>query len=264
MTALLLATVFSPLLAASLVAQPSASEDAPATDADAEEQPVTYGPFFEAEPASDVEFISQPRPDQTPVLSLGKGAFCFVEDSYCKASLLLSASLGAGIRAPASDEGPDIPYAQFTFRGGFTIRPVMFRRRPWHPWGIGLVSSWSRGTGSVTVRGDALDQEIESTDRTTVFRVGGINQLWLSKKKHAMHLDFTIGGARSDVLTSGVKLWGSHAELAMSWGGWGGVFFNGDFLDRDTRVVMGFRGHGIAAGPILAMALAGLAMGGAL
>ena len=38
----------------------------------------------------------------------------------------------------------------------------------------------------------------------------------------------------------------------------------GDFLTEDTRLVMGFRGHGFAAGPIVAMALAGLAIGGAL
>ncbi len=259
----LLATVFSPLLAASLAMEPAEVDDSELTAAD-EEGAGVYGPFFEGEPASDIEFATQPRPDQLPRLSVGKGAFCFVEGTYCRASLLLSADVGFGMRAPASDEGPDVPYAQFTFRWGATIRPGMLRGKPWHAWGVGPVASWSRGTGSLTVKGDALNQEVDSTDDTTVLRIGLVNQLWLSKRNHAPHLDFTLGAARSDVLTSGVKLWGSHAELAMGFGGWGGLFLSGDFLDRDTRVVMGFRGHGIAAGPIIAMAIAGLAAGGAL
>ncbi len=256
----------SSLLAASPADEPTDDADLVATSA-ADDDDGEYGPFFEDEAPSDVQYLGQPRPGRLPVLSVGEGALCFVEGTYCRASMILSADIGAGIRAPASDEGPDIPYAQFTFRGGFTIRPFMLsqsRPRAWHAWGLGLVSSWSKGTGSVTIRGDAQNQEEESTDSTTVFRVAALNQLWLSKRNHATHLDFTLGGARSDILTSGVKLWGTHAELAMGFGGWGGMFFSGDFLDRDTRVVIGFRGHGIAAGPIVAMALAGLAMGGAL
>ncbi|MGH1341003.1 MAG: hypothetical protein ACRBN8_05600 [Nannocystales bacterium] len=243
------------------------SSDTQLDEADEDEDADDYGPFFEDEPPGDLEFLGQPRLGRVPVLSVGEGAFCFVEGTYCKASMILSADVGAGIRAPASDEGPDIPYAQFTFRGGVAIRPSMIRprkRKAWGSWGIGIVSSWSKGTGAVTVRGDSQSQEVESSNDTTVFRVAAINQMWLSKRNHATHLDFTFGGARSDVLTSGVRLWGTHAEVAMGFGGWGGLFLSGDFLDRDTRVVLGFRGHGIAAAPIVAMALAGLAAGGAL
>lgn len=263
----------SALLASLLATSPSPEAVAePAPDADIEpasedEASSDFGPFFEGEPASDVQYPGPMRPAENPPLSIGQGGFCFVESSHCRASLLLSADIGAGIRAPASDEGPDIPYAQFTFRGGFTIRPAMIRprrRKAWHAWGVGAVSSWSRGTGSITYEGSGQEQEEVSTDSTTVFRIGMINQLWLSQRKHAPHLDFTIGAAQSDVLTSGVRLWGTHAEAAMGFGGWGGMFLSGDFLDGDTRVVLGFRGHGIAAAPIVAMALAGLALGGAL
>ena len=262
------AFALSSLLAASSAAEPADDTDLVEVSEDDDDDD-EYGPFFEEEAPSDIEFLAQPRPGTLPVLSVGNGSFCFVEGTFCKASMILSADIGAGIRAPASDEGPDIPYAQFTFRGGFTVRPAMIRpnrsrRKSWGSWGLGVVSSWSRGTGSITTRGDAQSQEVDSTDSTTVFRIAAINQMWLSKRNHAAHLDFTFGGARSDVLTSGVQLWGTHAELAMGFGGWGGMFLSGDFLDRDTRVVLGFRGHGIAAGPIVAMALAGLAAGGAL
>lgn len=263
MSTSVLVTALSSLLAAA-PADGAVDDTEPASVS--EEESSDYGPFFEAEPPSDVSYPGRLRPENKPVLSVGNGAFCFVEGTACRASLLLSADIGAGIRAPASDKGPDIPYAQFTFRGGATIRPAMIRmrrRKAWHPWGVGVVSSWSRGTGSITTEGTD-DQEVASTDSTTVFRVGVINQLWLSQRNHAPHLDFTIGGAQSDVLTSGTRLWGTHAEVAMGFGGWGGLFLSGDFLDSDTRVVLGFRGHGIAAGPIVAMALAGLAMGGAL
>ena len=263
------------VLSSLLAASPS---DAPADDAAAdidlvevseadEEDADEYGPFFEDEAPSDLKYLGRARPGRLPVLSLGEGAFCFVEGTYCKASMILSADIGAGIRAPASDEGPDVPYAQFTFRGGVVIRPSMIRprkRKAWGSWGVGVVSSWSKGTGAVSFGTDDDFEDAKSTDATTVFRVAAMNQMWLSKRNHAAHLDFTFGGARSDVLTSGVTLWGTHAEVGMGFGGWGGLFLSGDFLDRDTRVVLGFRGHGIAAGPIVAMALAGLAAGGAL
>jgi hypothetical protein len=230
--------------------------------ADGKDPDEEYGPFFEGPAASDTAHATQSRRRRTPVLSVGNGAFCFVEGTYCKASLILSAGVAAGMRIPSSDKGPDLPYAQFTFRGGVAIRPLMLARREWHPWGLGVVSSWSRGTGSVTVDGDTED--VESTDHTDVFRVGAINQLWLTKKNYGLHLDFTIGAVQADVLTSGIRLWGTTAELAMGFGGWGGLYLSGDFLDEDTRVVFGFRGHGFAAGPIIAMALAGLAIGGAM
>jgi hypothetical protein len=231
-----------------------------ATDPDDE-----YGPFFEGEAPSDTQWATQPNKRRTPVLSVGDGAFCFVEGTFCKASLILNAGVAVGMRIPSSEKGPDLPYAQFTFQGGLAIRPMMLGgRREWHPWGLGVVSSWSRGTGSVTVEGDAENQEVESSDRTDVFRIGAINQLWLTKKRHGLHLDFSLGAVQADVLTSGVRLWGTSAEVAMNFGGWGGMYLAGDFLDEDTRVVFGFRGHGIAAGPIIAMAIAGLALGGAM
>lgn len=223
-----------------------------------------YGPFFEGPAKSDTEWATKPQKRRTPVLSVGDGKFCFVEGTYCKASLILNAGVGAGMRIPASDKGPDLPYAQFTFYGGIAIRPMMLGKREWHPWGLGVVSSWSRGTGSVTVEGTSEDQTVEQSSRTDVFRVGAVNQIWLTKKQYALHLDFTLGAVQADVLTSGYRLWGTHAELAMGFGGWGGLFLSGDFLDDDTRVVFGFRGHGIAAGPIIAMAIAGLAIGGAM
>jgi hypothetical protein len=252
-----------PILPVSALAEPPAADDAIRAD-DGKDPNDEYGPFFEGPAPSDTEHATKSRKGRTPVLSVGNGAFCFVEGTYCKASLILSAGVAAGMRIPASDKGPDLPYAQFTFRGGVAIRPLMLARREWHPWGLGVVSSWSRGTGSVTVEGDSENQTVDSSDRTDVFRVGAMNQLWLTKKNYGLHLDFTIGAAQADVLTSGIRLWGTAAEVAMGFGGWGGLYLAGDFLDEDTRVVFGFRGHGIAAGPIIAMALAGLAIGGAL
>lgn len=228
-----------------------------------EEEGSEFGPFFEGEPPSDTAFPSEARSLDKPLLSVGNGAFCFVEDSRCKASMILSASVAAGIRVPAGDAGPQIPFAQFTFRGGLVVRPKMLVRQSWHAWGVGLVGSWSQGTGSVTnLASDSLDTR--QTEKTTTVRVAALNQLWLSKKSNALHFDVSLGGARSEILTTGVERWGPHAEVGLGWGGWGGVYASSDFLEDDTRVVFGFRGHGIAAGPIVAMVLAGLALGGAL
>ncbi len=258
----LAAALAVPISASVLAAEPTTFAERRQAREEERRDKGEYGPFLEGEAASDTAHATRSRPRRTPVLSVGDGAFCFVDGTYCKASLLATASVAAGMRLPASDEGPDLPYAQFTFRGGFVVRPFMFGRRDWHPWGIGLVGSWSRGTGSVT--GDAMLAEIEQTDHTDAWRIASHNQIWLSKKPHGIHLDLTFGGVRSEVLTSGIALWGTHAELGFGWGGWGGVYAGGDFLDRDTRIVFGFRGHAIAAGPIIALALAGLAMGGAL
>jgi hypothetical protein len=241
------------------------AEPVTASEPDGPTQQEEYGPFFEPTPPSDTVHNTDPRKGKkTPILSVGNGAFCFVDGSHCKAALVLTAGIAAGMRVPASDAGPDLPYAHFEFRGGVVMRPLMFSRRAWHPWGVGAVASWSRGTGSVTVVGSFEEQDVAETDRTDAFRVGLYNQLWLSQKPHAMHIDFTFGTVNSEVLTSGRALWGTHAELGFGWGGWGGLFAGGDFLDRDTRVVFGFRGHGLVAGPIIGLALAGLAMGGAL
>lgn len=269
MTPLLLAAslatapAFVPTLGLSAVAPASPEEG----DVESKKSDEEYGPFFEEEAVSDTAFNTQPRRGKkTPILSVGNGAFCFVDGSACKVSLVLSASVGVGMRVPASDAGPDLPYSQFMFRGGLVTRPMMWTRRAWHPWGLGVVGSWSRGTGSVTQSGSAAEEnpEVQTTDHTDAWRVGLYNQIWLSKKAYGLHLDLTLGTVRSDILTSGTALYGTHAELAFGWGGWGGLFASGDFLDRDTRIVFGFRGHGIAAGPIVALALAGLAMGGAL
>lgn len=269
-------------------APPDAGEAEPASPGDggvvakAADEDEEYGPFFEPDPPSDTSFATQPRKKgdrdgKAPVLSVRNGALCFVDGSHCKVSLLADATVAAGLRAPASNKGPDMPYAHFGFRGGFVLRPLMLARRTssdegrtrrftdgWHPWGVGVVGSWTLGTGAVVVEAtdDGLDKA--DTERTPAVRVGLVNQLWLSQRPHAMHLDFTLGGVRSPVLTSGVPLIGTHAEVAFGWGGWGAVYAAGDFLDQDTRVSFGFRGHAIAAGPLVALAILGAALGGAL
>lgn len=239
----------------------AASDGVKAKDVD---EDADYGPFFVPDPPSDATFATTAREGKAPRLSVGDGAFCFVDGTHCKASLLVDATVAAGVRAPASNKGPDLPYAHFGARGGLVIRPLMFRRRAWHPWGVGVVGGWTLGTGAVVVEsGDGAAQQ-STTERTPATRVGLVNQLWLSQRPHAMHLDITLGGVRSPVLTSGVALIGTHAEVAFGWGGWGAVYAAGDFLDRDTRVSFGFRAHGIAAAPVLALAILGAALGGAL
>jgi hypothetical protein len=226
--------------------------------------PGEYGPFFEDEAPSDTAHAGRARKGKAPVLSIGRGAFCFVEGTHCRSALLLDAGIAAGMRVPASDAGPDIPYAQFSVRAGFTVRPLAISRRTWNPWGLGVVGSWSRGTGSVTGAVSEEDSTIESTDSTDAWRVGLINQIWLSRRPYGLHFDFTIGAVRSSVLTSGVALWGTHAEVAFGWEGWAALFAGGDFLDRDSRLFFGMRAHGIAAAPLIALAIAGFAAGGAL
>lgn len=242
-------------------AEPAATETEDVAAADEDED---YGPFFMADAPSDAAFASQPRKGKAPRFSVGDGAFCFVDDTHCKASLLVDATVAGGIRAPASHKGPDIPYAHFGFRGGLVVRPLMFKRKAWHPWGVGVVGGWTLGTGSVVVQSSDEGVEKSDTERTPAVRIGVVNQIWLSQRPHAMHIDFTLGGVRSPVLTSGVSLIGTHAEVAFGWGGWGAVYAAGDFLDRDTRVSFGFRAHGIAAAPIVALAILGAALGGAL
>jgi hypothetical protein len=230
----------------------------------AEDEDEDYGPFFVPEAPSDTAFATTARPGKAPVLSAGNGAFCFVDGSHCKASLLADATVAAGVRAPASNKGPDMPYAHFGFRGGLVVRPLMFKRKAWHPWGIGVVGGWTLGTGAVVVESTDGGVEQDETDRTPATRVGLVNQLWLSQRPHAMHIDVTLGGVRSPVLASGIALIGTHAEVAFGWGGWGAVYAAGDFLDRDTRISFGLRAHGIAAAPVVALAILGAALGGAL
>jgi hypothetical protein len=243
-----------------------AEAEAPADEVagKAADEDMDHGPFFMGDGPSDTAFATEPRKRKTPLLSVGQGAFCFVDDTHCKTSLLADATVAAGVRAPASNKGPDMPYAHFGFRGGLVIRPLMFKRKDWHPWGIGVVGGWTLGTGAVVLQSSDEGVEKSDTDRTPAVRIGLVNQLWLSQKPHAMHIDFTLGGVRSPVLTSGISLIGTHAEVAFGWGGWGALYAAGDFLDRDTRISFGFRAHGIAAGPLIALAVLGAALGGAL
>ncbi len=223
------------------------------------------GPLFQDEGPSDTAYKSN-LPGRPPRFSVGKGVFCFVEDAKCSSALLASVDVAAGVNVITGDNGVDIPYAHYAFRGGFTVRPITLAKRRWHPWSIGLVGSWSRGTGAVSVLGSLStdDQTVERTQHTDAWRVALVNQLWLSRKANALHVDLTLGMVRSTVLTTGLQLFGSHAEAAIGWGGWGSLFLGADFLDQDTRAVMGVRAHAIVAAPIVLLVALGLLAGGAL
>jgi hypothetical protein len=201
--------------------------------------PEDFGPFYEAEPVSEVHFPGDAhRPDREhPFASVAGGTFCFVEDSACAASLIADADVGVGLNVITSSRGFDVPYTQFRVRGGFTVRPVVLAKKRWHKWGVGVVGSWSLASGS-------------------------INQLWLSQKRNALHVDFTLGAANSSVLDFSGRYWGTQAELGLGFGGWGGLYLAGDFFDGDTRVFIGMRGHAIATGPMIALIVLGLVAGG--
>lgn len=225
----------------------------------ARKPPPEHGPFFAGEPASDTAFPNGPRPVGPPRFSLGRGAFCFVDDSGCKSSLILTADVGIGVNIVSGASRLDVPYAQYNFRGGLVFKPMLrLREDGWHPWGIGLVGSWSRGTATPT------SKTSPDSEHTDAWRVILVNQLWLSKKRNGFHLDLDLGIVRSNVLGSTNKYFGSHAGLSANWGGLGGLFLATDLLDNDTRIVFGFRGHGVAAAPLIAMVLLGLLAGGAL
>ncbi len=229
------------------------------------EGPRTYGPFFEAWPASDTAHRGSMGSKSVPPLAIAGGWFCVIEGTHCKISLLASVDIAVGMRLPASDKGPDMPYAQFGVRGGFVLRPKALVGASWHPWGIGLASSWSRGNGSVTMAGDATGGRVASTSHTDSVRIALVNQLWLGQKPHrSWHGDFSIGAVRSEVLTTHLKRWGTHAEVAFGLGGWAALFASGDFLDEDARVMLGLRVHALFGGPVAGVAAAGLAAGGAL
>lgn len=228
-----------------------------------------YGPFFAPEAPAETQFPSGPKPGAPPRFSVGGGAFCFVEDAQCRLSLLASVDVGIGVNAIAGDRGVDLPYAHYNFRGGLTLRPVTLVAKRWHPWSLGVVASWSRGTGVIANSGSVSDPEdssLKSTQNTSAWRVGLVNQVWLSQKRNAFHLDLTVGLVRSSVLSyPGVYNYsGTHAEIAAGWGGWGAFFVSSDFLYGDTRLVAGFRGHGIAVAPAVGLILLGLLAGGAL
>jgi hypothetical protein len=231
------------------------------------EEPEDFGPFFEPEPVSEVKFPAdagraEPR---KPFASVAGGMFCFVEDSACGASLIADADVGVGLNVITSDRGLDVPYTQFRVRGGITFRPLKLAKNRWHPWGVGVVGSWSLGSGSITATNrdptEALT-DVTETDPIRSWRIALINQIWLSQKRNALHLDFTVGGINSSVLNAQGRYWGTHFEAALGLGGWGGLFVAGDFMDSDTRVFIGMRGHGIATGPLIALIVLGLVAGG--
>jgi hypothetical protein len=219
-----------------------------------------HGPFFAPEPASETAYATALPREAPPRFSVGRGAFCFVDDAKCKASLILTADIGVGINAVTGTESVQLPYAQLNFRGGLVLKPLtLIKGNGWHPWAIGLAGGWSRGTphppGSTDERLDVRP--------ITAGRVFVVNQLWLSQKRNGFHLDLDLGLVRSTVAaTSQGRFLGTHAALSANWGGWGGVFIAGDFLDHDTRVVLGFRGHGIPAAPVIGLVLLGLLAGG--
>lgn len=230
-------------------------------------EPEDYGPFYEPEPVSEVQFPAdaQRRKHKYPFASVAGGAFCFVEDSACGAALIADADVGVGLNVITTDRGFDVPYTQLRVRGGLTVRPIILSRRRWHAWGVGVVGSWSIASGSITATNqDPEDPNVGVTETAPIqtYRVALINQLWLSQKRHALHVDFTLGAANSRVLDYDGRYWGTTAEVALGFGGWGGLFLAGDFLDGDTRVVMGLRGHAIATGPMIALVILGLVAGG--
>jgi len=181
--------------------------------------------------------------------------------------MIVSADVAAGINAIAGDRGVQLPMTQFSVRGGFTVRPVTLLRKRWHPWSVGLVGSFVRSSGTVasssSTVGDA-NPELVNVAQTSGARFALLNQVWLSQKRHALHLDFSLGIVRSAVLTTPEQYIGTHADIAVGVGGWGALFVAGDFLDSDTRLAFGFRGHGIAAAPVATLVLLGLLAGGAL
>lgn len=239
-------------------APPVAPAPPPPTAPSKPTSPRERSPFFAGEPPSETAFVNGPRPGDPPRFSVGKGAFCFVDDSFCRSALILTADVGIGTNLFGGAK-PDLPYAQFNFRGGLVVKPLTIGRKDaWHPWGIGLLGSWSRGTGS-----PAGGKYPNGTPHTDAWRVIMINQLWLSKKRNGLHLDLDLGVVRSTLYGRPGQFFGTHAGLSANWGGWGGLFMSADLLDHDTRIVFGFRGNGLAAAPAIGLVLLGLLAGGA-
>lgn len=229
--------------------------------------PPEYGPFYADEAPSDTAFPSGPKPSARPIFSVAGGALCFLEDAKCKASLLASAEIAAGANLVAGDRGVDVPLTQYGFRGGFTVRPLTLARGTWNRWGVGLVGTWYRNSGTLATEASTMgssNPDYIDVRQTDGLRVGLVNQLWLSQRRHAPHLDFTIGVVRSRVLTSQQAYLGTHADVALGFGGWGSIFLSGDFLDQDARLTFGLRGHAVAAAPVVVLVLLGMLAGGAM
>jgi len=229
------------------------------------EPPPEYGPFFAGRAPSDTAFTSGRHPDKPPILSFAGGKFCLIEDAVCRISALASAHIAAGVHIPRGDIGVSLPYTQFGFRGGLTVRPVTMLRDRWHPWSTGLVVGWSRGSGTV---GNPTSLSPGGTDRATAhvdqLRIALLNQLWLSNRRNAFHLDFTLGAMRGPVTDIPGFYWGTHAEFAAGFGGWGALFAAGTFLDGDTHITFGMRAHALPAAPVAALVILGMLAGGAL
>jgi hypothetical protein len=245
---------------------PVVTEAAP-TSSGGQAPPPEYGPFYEPEAPSDTRAASDPPPTKPPFLSLKGGAFCFIEDAACRSALIVSADVGVGFNGVAGDRGVDVPLTQWSARGGFTVRPVTLLKKRWHPWSVGLIGAFVRSSGAVASSASTLGSsnlDLIDVSYTNGARFGLLNQIWLSEKRHALHLDITLGVVRSTVLTSEERYLGTHADVALGVGGWGALFLASDFLNKDTRIAFGFRGHGIAAGPVAALVLLGLLAGGAL
>lgn len=216
------------------------------------------GPFFVEDLPEETQFAGGPRRNDPPRLSIGRGKFCFVDDAACKVSLIATADVGVGVNVIRST---DYAFSQFGFRGGIVTKPLTLVKNSsgWHPWGLGIGAGWSLGTGNPGAEG------MHPSAATPSFRVFLVNQLWLSQKRNGFNLGLDFGIVRS-VIRSGenyVPVIGTHAGVSANFGGWGGLFLSGDFLYQDTRVIFGFRGHGVAAGPAIGLVLLGLLAGGA-
>jgi hypothetical protein len=248
-----------------LIADEGADEPKPKDDGKKFQEPEDFGPFYEGEPASEVTFPADATRPKYPFGAVAGGRFCFIDNSMCGTSLIADADVGVGLNVITTARGLDVPYTQLRVRGGLVARPIILAKQRWHAWGVGVVGSWSIASSSITATNqDPTDPNVgvTETDPIQTYRVGLINQLWLSQKRNALHVDFTLGAANSSVLDFPGRYWGTTAEVALGFGGWGGLFLSGDFLDGDTRVVMGVRGHAIATGPLIALIVLGLVAGG--
>ena len=226
-----------------------------------------FGPFFEGEPTSEVTYPTPvPRAGQ-PLFGLGDGAFCLVEDSGCKSSLIADFDFGVGMNVVGSDRGLDVPFTQWRVRGGFTIRPYYLGTGGWHRWGVGVSASFAQGSPQVaTGIVDTSDPlaDVKELGPLSTMRIDMLHQIWMSKKRNALHLDFNLGAARTTVLDAPGQFWGTHTEVGVGWGGLAGFYVSADFLDQDLRTVFGFRTHAAIAGPIIGALALGLIAGGAV
>lgn len=217
---------------------------------------------YEAERVSEIEFPSAPT-RRTPWLSLGEGSFCFLEDAGCRVSLLAFADVSAGRNVITRSEGiVEYPFTQYRVGGGLTVRPLSLASAKWHPWSLGATGSWSRGSGYPRTGAVPEPDDPTRLDHTDSLRVAVVNQFWLSQRRNAFHLDAALGAVKSTVQDYPNAYWGTHVELGFGFGGWGSLVVGSDFLDRDIRLLVGFRAHAIAAGPIAALGWLGSTAGG--